>query len=105
MSRSRRKTAGFCHTDTVRKKMFNRSLRRKANMAVLLEDEGDWEIIDGDLEYLHYEQYMSYEVGNGSEYRKHNCRWDIRDWNWVMYDGKKEWDEDFYWPFYKYLMK
>jgi len=90
MSRSRKKTAGWSKRDTLQKKKFNRSLRRKANQAILLEDEGGWEIIDGDLDWFHYEQYMSYEIGNGKEYKKHNCSWDIRDYHGLWLGGYRE---------------
>lgn len=90
MSRSRKKVAGYSKKDTLTKKKFNRSLRRKANQAYLIEEDGHW-IDCGDYEdYLYGDQYMSYEIGSGREFRKHNCSWDIRDHHGLWKGGYQE---------------
>ena len=80
MSRSRKKTAGWVHKDTITKKKFNRSLRRKARQAVVLED-----VYEDDVPDI----YMSHELGNGKEYRKHNCSYDICDCKGIWWSKKE----------------
>jgi hypothetical protein len=90
MSRSIKKNAVYSGKDTLTKKKFNRSLRRKANQAVLLEDEGCWFNFDGDgCDYWYCQEYLSYEIGNGKEYRKHNCSYDIQDYKSVWWSKRE----------------
>lgn len=84
MSRSIKKTAGYSKKDTLTKKKFNRNLRRRAKQAELFEGS-DEEGRDTSVTY-----WFDYEVGNGKEFRKHNCSYDICDHRWLWFHGEQE---------------
>ncbi len=97
MSRSIRKTAGHSQKDTLVKKKFNRNIRRRLKQATLVVDPGYWYEVDQDdygyQDYMPEEQYMSFEISDGKEFRKHNCSYDIRDhhglwWSYNQYKAR-----------------
>ena len=84
MSHSRKKVAGWCDSDPITKRKFNRSIRRKFNQAKLVEDEEG--IID-----------TTFDLSNGKSYKKINCSYDICDWKtlWYTENEYKHWIADF----------
>ena len=75
MSRSYKKHPGYCDRNIFMKKYFNRSVRR-ANKVKLCS----------------YEEELSIPPRGG--YKKFNCSYDIRDYDYVIYNHKSLNEED-----------
>ena len=90
MSRSRKKTPGYCDSNPFIKTYYSRCVRRSNKLAI-------------------HKDHESYDyLPSGGTYKKANCPWDICDWKWLHYSEQEllvHLEEDYASLRYKYASK